>query len=342
MDIRYQGKCFSTAALAMCTNSLRPGDRYLCASTLPQGAAMTSASFMLVSQLEGGAPMQLPAGFTITPMRENETKTLADWAAAEGWNPGLADLQIAWQLDPQAFVALREGDRLAGGGSIYSYDGRFGFMGLFIMRADLRRQGLGAPLWKWRRDTLLRRLRQGAAIGMDGVFEMVPFYEKGGFKPVYRDLRYQGIATGQRSGRAIALSPSDFEDIETYDRAFFPVPRAAFLKGWLSQDGAHIAGIREGGKIAAYGVARPCRVGFKIGPLFADRADLAADVLGDLLARIPGNQVQIDVPEPNGAGLALVKALGFSMTFGCVRLYHGPDPGLPVDRIFGVTSLEFG
>jgi GNAT superfamily N-acetyltransferase len=286
--------------------------------------------------------MQLPAGFTITPMREAETKVLDDWAAGEGWNPGLSDLAIAWHTEPEAFVALREGDRLAGGGTIYSYDGHFGFMGLFIMRADLRRQGLGAVLWHWRRDTLLQRLRQGAAIGMDGVFDMVPFYEKGGFKPAYRDLRYQGIAAGERCKRVITLSPSDFADIGTYDRPFFPAPRDAFLKGWLGQRGAHIAGIREDGKMVAYGVARPCRVGFKVGPLFADRADLATDLLGDLLARIAGNQVQIDVPEPNAAGLAIVKSLGLAMTFGCVRLYHGSDPSIPVDRIFGVTSLEFG
>jgi len=145
--------------------------------------------------------MQLPAGFAITPMRENELGILGEWAAAEGWNPGHSDLAIAWQTDPQAFVALREGDRLAGGGSIYSYDGLFGFMGLFIMRADLRRQGLGATLWHWRQDTLLQRLRSGATIGMDGVFNMVPFYERGGFKPAYRDLRYQGIAAGRRSPR---------------------------------------------------------------------------------------------------------------------------------------------
>ena len=68
--------------------------------------------------------MQLPAGFTITPMRRNEIAVLDDWAAAEGWNPGRCDLQIAWQTDPELFVALRDGDRLAGGGSIYSYDGQ--------------------------------------------------------------------------------------------------------------------------------------------------------------------------------------------------------------------------
>jgi GNAT superfamily N-acetyltransferase len=286
--------------------------------------------------------MDLPPGFTISPMWEYEIPILDDWAAAEGWNPGLSDLRIAWQADPDCFVALRDGDTLAGGGSIFSYSGRFGFMGLFIIRADLRTQGLGTLLWHWRRNALLRRLEPGAAIGMDGVFNMVPFYERGGFKAAYRDLRYQGIATGRHSSRVISLSMADFEDVEAFDRAFFPAPRTTFLKAWLGQTGAQVAGIREGGEIAAYGVARPCRVGFKIGPLFADRAELGSDVLGELMARIAGNQVQIDVPEPNAVGLDIVRDFDLSMSFGCVRLYHGPDPGLSIDRIFGVTSLEFG
>lgn len=286
--------------------------------------------------------MQLPAGFTITAMQKNEIEILNGWAAAEGWNPGQSDLQIAWQADPEAFVALRDGESLAGAGSIFSYNGRFGFMGLFIIRADLRNQGLGTVLWKWRRDTLLRRLQPGASVGMDGVFEMVPFYERGGFKAAYRDLRYQGLATGRRSGRSISLSMADFKDIEVFDCAFVPAPRAAFLEGWLNQAGAHIAGIREDGNIVAYGVARPCKVGYKIGPLFANSRELAGDVLGELMTRIAGQQVQIDVPEPNVAGLEIAESFDLAVSFGCVRLYHGPNPGIPVERIYGVTSLEFG
>jgi len=134
--------------------------------------------------------MQLPAGFSISQMEAHEVAILDGWAADEGWNPGLNDLQLAWELEPECFIALRQDDRLAGGGTIISYGGRFGFMGLFIMRRDLRNRGLGTTLWHWRRDELRRRLDPDAAIGMDGVFDMVPFYERGGFKAVYRDLRY--------------------------------------------------------------------------------------------------------------------------------------------------------
>jgi GNAT superfamily N-acetyltransferase len=287
--------------------------------------------------------MTLPPGFTISAMRDNEVAQLHAWAKSEGWNPGLNDLEIARQTDPDAFVSLREGDTLAGGGSIFSYDGRFGFMGLFIMRADLRRKGLGTLLWHWRRDRLRARLLPGASIGMDGVFDMVPFYERGGFRQVHRDLRFEGVARGSDAhANVVPLDLADFDEIERFDRAFFPAPRIAFLRRWIGQSGAHVAGVRENGTLAAYGVARPCVTGFKIGPLFADRAELAGHVLSALTARIAGQQVQIDIPEPNAAATELAGRFGLKVSFGCVRLYHGEIPELPLQRIFAVTSLEFG
>jgi hypothetical protein len=286
----------------------------------------------------------LPSGFSISAMREDEVATLGDWAAAEGWNPGLSDIEIAWETDPEAFVALREGGTLAAGGSIFSYGGEFGFMGLFIMRADLRNQGLGRVLWHFRRDRLLERLKPGAGIGMDGVFEMVPFYERGGFKSAFRDLRYQGTAasTSAPDPAVAALGSGDFAEISAYDRAFVPAARNAFLARWIAAPGVITLGLREQGRLAGYGVARPCRVGFKIGPLFAERADIAERIARGLVARIAGQQVQIDVPEANPAAVALAERFGLQMSFGCMRLYHGPVPALPIARTFAVTSLEFG
>jgi hypothetical protein len=33
---------------------------------------------------------------------------------------------------------------------------------------------------------------------------------------------------------------------------------------------------------------------------------------------------------------------GLTEVFGCARMYHGAAPDLPIKRIFGVTSFEFG
>ena len=119
---------------------------------------------------------QLPAGYRIDQMTRVEAGILDSWAAAEGWNPGLADIDIAWSYDPAAFIALRKDQEFVGGGAIISYAGVAGFMGLFIMRADLRNQGLGRVLWHERLRRLRARLQPEAPIGMDGVIRL--FFSK--------------------------------------------------------------------------------------------------------------------------------------------------------------------
>ncbi|MDX2155974.1 MAG: GNAT family N-acetyltransferase [Hyphomicrobiaceae bacterium] len=286
--------------------------------------------------------MKLPTGFSIGQMHEDEVATLGDWAAAEGWNPGLSDLRIAWETDPEAFVALRKGSDLTGGGSIFSYGGGFGFMGLFIMRADLRRQGLGAALWHWRRDRLIARLKPGAAIAMDGVLDMVPFYERGGFRRAFRDVRFEGIANGAPDPAVVALGSRDHAEISAYDQAFVPASRDAFLSRWIAAPGVIALGARAAGQLIGYGVARPCRIGFKIGPLLAESPDIAERIALSLMSRFAGQQVQIDLPEANPAAVTLAGRLGLAMSFACMRLYYGPPPALPIERTFAVTTLEFG
>ncbi len=232
----------------------------------------------------------LPAGFSIGQMRHDEVSILEGWAADESWNPGRADLGIAWQTDPGAFIALRQDGALAGGGTIFSYDGRFGFMGLFIVRHDLRGRGLGTALWHHRLDRLRERLEPGAPIGMDGVFPLVPFYAKGGFVLAYRDLRFDGIAAGEADLDAVSLDEVGFDAIDGYDRRYVPAPRSAFLRRWVVQPGGQFAALCEEGAVVGYGVVRPCRSGYRIAPVFADRADLAARIVSHLMSCVEGER----------------------------------------------------
>lgn len=231
---------------------------------------------------------------------------------------------------------------MIGGGTIFSHGGAFGFMGLFIMRPQWRGAGLGARLWHERLRRLQARLQPGAVIGMDGVFSMVPFYEKGGFAFAHRDLRFEGIAQGDSDPAVRPLEEGHFAEIERFDRQHFPAPRSAFLRQWTFQPGGHVLGVFDDGQLAGYGVLRPAHAGFKIGPLFSRNKDTAERLLSTLLARAEGSQVQLDIPEPNATGLRLAAKFGLSEVFGCARLYHGPAPDLSLEQIFGVTSFEFG
>jgi len=285
---------------------------------------------------------KLPDGYTIGAMTREEAAVLGGWAASEGWNPGVNDIDVAWGFDPEAFLALRNGNELAGGGSIISYNGKAGFMGLFIVREDHRGKGLGTALWHERLRRLRRRLEPEAPIGMDGVLGMAPFYQKGGFEFLYRDVRYQGIAAGTRDAAAVPLSDVDFARLDAYDQRNVEAPRTGFLRAWLAQPGGSGVALIDGGTLTGYGFLRPCRKGYKVGPVFADNAACGERVLLSLLSLAEGEQVQLDVPEPNQAAVRLAEALRGQRAFACARMLNGRNPRLPIGSIFGVTSFEFG
>ena len=95
------------------------------------------------------------------------------------------------------------------------------------------------------------------------------------------------------------------------------------------------------GRLAAWGVIRPCRNGHKIGPLVADNREDAETVFAALIAHVDG-EVFLDVPQPNTQALALAEAHGLSPVFETARMYTGAIRELALERVFGVTTFELG
>ena len=284
-----------------------------------------------------------PDDMNIRQMTRDELDKLIEWAAREGWNPGLDDAEVFWAIDPEGFVAAEMDGELIGGGSIVAYGKKYGFMGFFIMRPEYRGRGLGDHLWHERKRRLLARLDADAAIGLDGVFNMQHYYARGGFRFVGRDLRFEGLGMDlPQPKHVIDASVLPFERIDAYDRRHFPAPRSRFLQDWIQLPGGYALAVVDGGEIRGYAVMRPCRTGYKIGPLFAANAGVAESLLVAIASRVPGEPIFLDVPEINGDALALVARYRMSEVFGCARMVLGPIPELPVAEIFGVTTFELG
>jgi hypothetical protein len=96
------------------------------------------------------------------------------------------------------------------------------------------------------------------------------------------------------------------------------------------------------GRLAGWGVIRPCRKGRKIGPLVAEDRAAAEIVLSDLVARAGGGEIFLDVPGVNREAIALAQGLGLSPVFETARMYTGAIPTLRLERVFGVTTFELG
>jgi GNAT superfamily N-acetyltransferase len=272
-------------------------------------------------------------------MRPEEIAIAADWAAAEGWNPGLDDPACFATVDREGFlIGEVEGGAVATV-SCVNYDARFAFLGFYIVRPELRGRGYGLRMWN-----AAIAHAGGRVIGLDGVVAQQENYRKSGFSLAYVNVRYGGTvaAPAAPSAAVVPLSEVPFAAVEADDATVFPAPRPAFLRAWIGAPGHVGRALVRDGALAAWGVIRPCRTGHKIGPLVADDRAAAEAVLAALLADAGGGETFLDVPGVNRDAVALAQSLGLAPVFEAARMYTGPIRPVHLERVFGVTTFELG
>ena len=273
-------------------------------------------------------------------MSRDEISVAVDWAAAEGWNPGLDDAACFHAADPDGFlVGTLDGEPVATISAV-RYGASFGFIGFYIVQPGQRGNGYGLRIW----NAAMRRLDR-RNIGLDGVVAQQDNYRKSGFALAWRNVRYEGVCGGAAADDCaiVPLATVAFSDIERYDRAFFPAERDAFLKAWVGQPRATAIGLVERGTLRGVAVMRRCRSGCKIGPLFADGPEIADRLFVRCRATAPqGAPVFIDIPQTNPHALELVERHGMRPMFETARMYTRAVPPLPAARMFGITSFELG
>jgi ribosomal protein S18 acetylase RimI-like enzyme len=275
----------------------------------------------------------------IRNLRPDEIALAVDWAAAEGWNPGLADAACFAIPDAQGFfVGEIDGEPVATV-SCVNYDERFAFLGFYVVRERFRGAGHGLRIWN------AAIAHAGArVIGLDGVVAQQDNYKRSGFQLAYANIRYGGVvaAPPRPPAEVVALDKIPFAIVEADDATVFPAARSAFLRAWINASGHMGRALLRDGKLAAWGVIRPCRTGHKIGPLIADDRAAADAVVQALFGSAGGGEVFLDVPATNREAIALAEALGLKPVFETARMYTGPIAPLRLDRVFGVTSFELG
>lgn len=277
----------------------------------------------------------------IRTMTAKEVEDIAvAWAAAENWNPGFTDAASFLAADPDGFLLGELAGEPVGCISAIRYGEDYGFLGFYIVKPELRGNGYGMQLWQAAAERLA-----GRNVGLDGVIEQVPNYERSGFRTAYRNLRFGGVPgpITQPVLGVVPLSEVSLEALAAYDARHFPAAREGFLRAWTTATGASSFGVVRDGALRGYGVIRPARTGFRVGPLFADQPIDAERIFLALVKAIPPDEpVFIDVPEVNLEAVWLAEMYGLEPGFETARMYSRGTPDLPMEHIFGVTSLELG
>jgi Acetyltransferase (GNAT) domain/Acetyltransferase (GNAT) family len=274
-----------------------------------------------------------------------EFSVAVDWAASEGWNPGLDDLAAFHAADPGDFFLGYLDERPVSSISVVRYGDSFGFLGFYIVHPEHRGSGAGIATWNHGMAYLA-----GRTVGLDGVIAQQDNYRKSGFVFAGRNVRHSGPApaAGARESRAeiIDIGADTLPALLAYDRRFFAAPRDAFTTAWTLptpdvRRWTRLA-IAEG-EIVGYGTLRACRSGYKIGPLFAEDEKTALDLFLALCEKAEaGAEISLDTPEDNPAAVALARRFDLQPAFETARMYRGTAPTLPLARTFGITTFELG
>jgi len=278
--------------------------------------------------------------FQISIMSREDLDKVVNWAAEEGWNPGLYDADAFYAADPTGFLIGKIDDIPVAAISAVKYEDTFGFVGFYIVKPAYRGQSYGLQIWNRAIESL-----SGRNIGLDGVVDQQANYRKSGFNLAHRNMRFEGKGTGkpQQHPAIVDLKSLAFSRIEAYDQQFFPTRRSSFLEQWLRQPESYSFAYIEKNRLKGYGVMRKCRQGYKIGPLFADHPDIAEALFLAFRSNVrAGQPFYLDIPQVNSSAKNLVETYDMQLVFETARMYTGNFPALPLNRIFGITTFELG
>lgn len=280
--------------------------------------------------------------FAVRTMRAGELELALEWARQEGWNPGVDDAPAFWEADPSGFLVGAIGEVPVGCISVVRYGESFAFLGLYMLHPEFRGRGYGKQLWNKG-----MALAGDRTVGLDGVAAQQENYSRHGFKAAYRTLRYGGIPkvldAGEQAAQVTPVTHGKLQGLLEYDAAIFPGLRHSFIKAWCGSPERRKSFIVGGGsRVRGYGTIRRCFDGYKIGPLFANKPEVAAALLARMVTEAKGAHIYMDVPVDNAQAIRLAEDFGLSPIFETARMYRGQAPEIPLDRVFGVTTLELG
>lgn len=274
----------------------------------------------------------------IRHMTLDDLRRAADWAAAEGWNPGLEDAEAFHSVDPDGFLMGWLDDEPVAAISVVRHSDRIGFLGFYLCRPDFRGRGFGLALWQAGMDHLGSR-----TVGLDGVPAQEANYRKSGFVLAHITRRYAGTVQGRMHADCRPAGTTNLLALLEMDRRIVDTDRTAYMTSWLRQtETRQTLVVGEGDGIEALGTIRTCREGYKIGPLFAPDDAIARQLIEALAATAGARYVMIDIPDPNATGVALAGDLGLKPVFSCARMYRGTMPNRKMEWIFGETTFELG
>ncbi|BEV35647.1 GNAT family N-acetyltransferase [Synechococcus sp. M16CYN] len=283
----------------------------------------------------------------------SDIPTIIDWAKNEDFAPGSGDVQIYRNTDKQGIWVAWVDSLAVGCIAGIKYNHIYGFIGLYIVKPEYRRNGYGHKLW----EKALAHLNNVQCIGLEAAPHLVDSYSEWGFKASSQTIRWQLFKIDEINHTEQLLNNHNFhvvtgnqiplEVINKYDAMRESTARPHFLSQWLKHQSGRVMTLIDNNNLChGFARIRPCFLtvgeGWRIGPILADSQQLAKILITNLLSQHQGI-VLIDSPQNNTKAQALLFSLGFRQVSFTIRMYKGLCHHVVSTKdVYGLACLELG
>lgn len=237
-----------------------------------------------------------------------------DLCRSAGWNQLQGDWARLIDHEPEGCFAATLHDQLVGTITTTRYGTDLAWIGMMLVHEDYRRRGIATDLM----NAGLEYLHQHnvRCIKLDATPAGQPVYERLGFRAEWSFRRW---VRGDTSPEAIVpntddgclLSQSHLE----LDRVAFAANRSRLLQSLIAETRCHM--LEDG-----FGMLRMGHLAQYLGPVVADNADTARELVLDLLPHVPA-KVFWDPPDVNPYATDLATSLGFEPIRDLTRMSIG-------------------
>src|SRR5437867_1231160 len=237
------------------------------------------------------------------------TLTRADvpWAIAltdtESWGYTTADFERLLYLEPEGvFLAEADGERI--GITATTTYGPLAYIGAVIVDARWRGRHVGDALMRACLEFLDRRRVKSARL--NAYLNVIPFYERLGFRKEFENHRYAGRHDGRVAPGVRLAREDDLAAMAELDRQFFGADRTKLLRRLLNEFPATSLVLDDGGEVAAYAFGNTSGDSSEIGHFISPppRAREAEDMFHALFAAA-NKPCAFSLPAVNAKGVEI-------------------------------------
>jgi GNAT superfamily N-acetyltransferase len=257
-----------------------------------------------------------------------------------GWNQTVEDWRFMLGQGPA--VGLKEpGGAWIGSSLVLPRGPAVSWVSMVLIGRRYRGKGLGTMLL----DRCIDAVRaSGAVPGLDATELGRPLYLSKGFRDLYPLSRWRldtaSVAAPPPQRCTIhRLTDADIERVMAFDRPRTHTERGATLRYLLGRVPDHACFAEIRGELVGYALGRPGRKAAQIGPVVAETAQVALDLIGAMTAL--AGCVILDVPDVHGAVTDWLQRHGAVRARGFMRMTLGEVPGLDDPKsIFALAGPE--